>query len=224
MPNPNLRPEVGKNKEIGLNLRYDDIFQKGDSFRGKFNLFRNDVEDYIELTGTGVFSGPPVNSFNFYQYQNIESARLEGFEFETMYDAGSWFAGLSGQTITGKNMVTGIGLVSTPADKISTTAGVRLLDHKLTVAMRWTAFDALTDLPANYLPTDAYDLVNLYVGYAPHPDVLASFSIDNILDEYYLPYPVPRSSATDAQWDGLWASRGPGITYKAGLQIRFAAM
>ena len=43
LPNPNLRPEVGKNKEVGLNLKYDDIFSAGDSFRGKFNVFRNDV-------------------------------------------------------------------------------------------------------------------------------------------------------------------------------------
>ena len=43
LPNPNLRPEVGKNKEAGLNLKYDDIFTSGDSFRGKFNVFRNDV-------------------------------------------------------------------------------------------------------------------------------------------------------------------------------------
>ena len=55
LPNPNLRPEVGKNKEAGLNLKYDDIFTAGDSFRGKFNVFRNDVDDYIDLVAS-----PPV--------------------------------------------------------------------------------------------------------------------------------------------------------------------
>ncbi len=43
LPNANLRPEVGKNKEIGLNVKKNDIFSAGDSFRGKFNIFRNDV-------------------------------------------------------------------------------------------------------------------------------------------------------------------------------------
>ena len=52
LPNPNLRPEVGKNKEIGLNLKYNDIFTSGDSFRGKFNVFRNDVDDYIDLVAS----------------------------------------------------------------------------------------------------------------------------------------------------------------------------
>ena len=54
LPNPNLRPEVGKNKEAGLNLKYDDIFTAGDSFRGKFNVFRNDVDDYIDLVGAPI--------------------------------------------------------------------------------------------------------------------------------------------------------------------------
>ena len=47
LPNPLLRPEVGKNKEVGLNLKYNDIFTSGDSFRGKFNVFRNDITDFI---------------------------------------------------------------------------------------------------------------------------------------------------------------------------------
>ena len=61
LPNPNLRPEVGKNKEIGLNLKYDDIFTAGDSFRGKFNVFRNDVDDYIDLVASTPV--PPVPPF-----------------------------------------------------------------------------------------------------------------------------------------------------------------
>ena len=44
MPNPNLRPEVGKNKEIGFNVKRNGIFAPGDSFRGKFNFFINDVD------------------------------------------------------------------------------------------------------------------------------------------------------------------------------------
>ena len=102
LPNPNLRPEVGKNKEAGLNLKYDGMFPPGDSFRGKFNVFRNDVEDYIDLVGFGAASsGAAVRrSFiQFYQYQNIAHARIEGFEAETLYDAGTWFVGVAGHLI-----------------------------------------------------------------------------------------------------------------------------
>ena len=54
---PGLRPEVGKNKEVGLNLKYDGIFTAGDSFRGKFNVFRNDVDDYIDLVASTPIAG-----------------------------------------------------------------------------------------------------------------------------------------------------------------------
>src|SRR5882757_5630001 len=74
LPNAALRPEVGKNKEAGVNLKYDGIFAANDSFRGKFNVFRNDVDDYIDL----VASPPVLTMFGplsqFYQYQNITHA------------------------------------------------------------------------------------------------------------------------------------------------------
>ena len=52
LPNPGIRPEVGKNKEAGVNLKYDGVFTAGDSFRGKFNVFRNDIDDYIDLVAS----------------------------------------------------------------------------------------------------------------------------------------------------------------------------
>src|SRR5690606_22861187 len=43
LPNPNLRPEVGKTFEVGVNVSYDDVLTAGDRFRAKVNVFRNDV-------------------------------------------------------------------------------------------------------------------------------------------------------------------------------------
>jgi len=60
LPNANIRPEIGQTKEIGVNLKYDDVLMKGDKVRVKANVFRNDVQDYIEL----VQFGPPV-TFTF---------------------------------------------------------------------------------------------------------------------------------------------------------------
>ncbi len=97
LPNANLQAEVGKTKEIGFNVKKNDIFTSGDSFRGKFNVFRNDVENYIDLVSFSTPSAPAyLGQYNpFYQYQNISGARIEGFEAETMYDAGLWFLGVS---------------------------------------------------------------------------------------------------------------------------------
>ncbi|WP_342734799.1 TonB-dependent hemoglobin/transferrin/lactoferrin family receptor [Bradyrhizobium sp. B117] len=222
LPNPNLRPEVGKNKEIGINLKYDNIFTASDSFRGKINLFRNDVSDYIDLvastpvpTGFGSFS-------QFYQYQNIAQARIEGFEAETMYDAGDWFVGLAGHYIKGKNVQTNIGLATITPTKVVTTGGVRLLDRSLVLSAQWASYGPNNDIPAGYVPSTGYDLINLYMTYAATKDIVFSASIDNLLNQYYRPYAIPGSSTDGTtQNDVLWTSPGPGRVYKAGLRIHF---
>ena len=239
LPNPNLRPEVGKNSEIGLNLKFDNIFSTGDSFRGKFSAFRNNLEDYIELTAsapTTVYMNvnpfpPPVilvpigNYSQFFQYQNIDKAHIQGFEAETMYDAGTWFVGITGQLQRGYNDVTGEGLANIQPNKIVTTAGVRLLDKTLTIGGSWVSAAANTHVPANYLPSTSYDLVNLFLTYEPVKDVTLGFTVDNLLNEYYRPYAIPKS-ATDgsSQNDVLWAAPPPGTVYKGSLRVRFSAL
>ncbi|MGQ0682232.1 TonB-dependent hemoglobin/transferrin/lactoferrin family receptor [Bradyrhizobium sp.] len=223
LPNPNLRPEVGKNKEAGINLKYDNVFIATDSFRGKFNVFRNDVDDYIDLVAFGFTPLPPFGTFaQFYQYQNIAHARIEGFEWETMYDAGAWYLGVSGHLIRGKNVQTGVGLSTIIPRKVTTTAGVRLLDRKLTLAAQWSSFAGNTDIPVGYLPATDYELVNLYLTYNATRDIVLTASIDNLLNQYYRPYAIPRGSSDNStQNDVLWSSPGPGRVYKAGLKIHF---
>jgi hemoglobin/transferrin/lactoferrin receptor protein len=216
LPNPNLRPEVGKNKEIGVNVKKNDLFTQGDTLRAKFNVFRNDVDDFIDAVQF------PVGPTLYYQYQNIAKARLEGFEAETFYDANLWFVGVSATVQRGENVQTGLGLVSVQPRKITTTAGVRLFQNQLILAMQWAAVTANTKVPATYLPGTSYNLLNAYVTYKPHRDITVNFSVDNILNEYYRPYAVPRSSDfTSTQNDVLWSSAAPGRVFKLGARYHF---
>jgi hemoglobin/transferrin/lactoferrin receptor protein len=225
LPNAGLRPEVGKNKEVGLNLKYNDIFTSGDSFRGKINVFRNDVEGYIDLVASTPTATPFGTFSQFYQYQNIAHARIEGVEAETMYDAGSWYVGVAGHLIRGKNVATNIGLATITPRKITTTGGVRLLDRRLILAAQWSSFGANNDLPAGYLPSTGYELVNLYATWHATKDIMFTASIDNLLNQYYRPYAIPGSSTDGTtQNDVLWSSPGPGRVYKAGLKIHFGGV
>ncbi len=97
LPNLGLRPEVGKTKEIGINIRQDGLFVANDALRIKANVFRNDVTDFIEQTsrrqrpggGRAASVCTDRRSFGCIQYQNIPSARIRGAEFEGNYDAGT---------------------------------------------------------------------------------------------------------------------------------------
>lgn len=225
LPNPNLRPEVGKTKEIGINLKYNGVFAANDALRAKFNVFRNDVDNYIDLLP----SAPTMTMFGpfsqYYQYQNIADARIQGFEFETNYDAGDWFIGVAGNVQRGRNMTTNVGLATVQPRKVTTTAGVRLLDRKLIASAQWSSYAALTDLPAGYLPSTAYNLVHLFLTYQAAQDVVLTASVQNLLNEYYRPYAIPGSSTDGtSQNDVLFASPGPGIVFRAGLRVHFGGV
>ncbi|GKQ55943.1 TonB-dependent hemoglobin/transferrin/lactoferrin family receptor [Bradyrhizobium sp. Ce-3] len=220
LPNAALRPEVGKNKEAGINLKYDGIFSANDSFRGKINVFRNDVDGYIDLVASAPTTTPFGRFSQFYQYQNIAHARIEGFELETMYDAGDWFVGVAGHLMRGRNTETNVGLATITPRKVTTTGGVRLLDRSLIIAAQWSSFGANNDLPAGYLPSTGYELVNLYLTWNATKDITFTASVDNLLNQYYRPYAIPGSSTDGTtQNDVLFSSPGPGTVYKAGLKI-----
>lgn len=237
LPNPDLKPEIGKTKELGVNLKFDSILQARDKFRAKASIFRNDVEDYIELVEFGPpvmaclpfppFNCPPnppfpLNGTSLAQYQNLTQAKLEGAEFEAQYDAGNWFAGIAGSHVRGTDEGTGQPLATVPPDKVVLTYGMRFLDQKLTTAVRWVGVapkDA-NDIPdrdgdgnPDITPSSGYGIVNLYVGYEPKPDVLLTFSVDNLFDKQYVPYLNAAANTTLPM---------PGITVKGGIQIRFS--
>lgn len=228
LPNPNLRPEIGKNKEVGLNLKYDNIFAQNDSFRGKFNVFRNDLEDYIDL----VASTPTTSAFGccfsqFYQYKNIANAHIQGFEAEATYDAGAWFVGVAGQIQRGYNDATNVGLVNIQPNKIATTLGLRSPDRTVTLAGTWVSAASNQHIDQlQYIPNTSYELLNVYLTWQPTKDLWFNFGVDNVLDRYYRPYAVARTTSTDGttQNDLLWTAPQPGIVYKAAMRIHFGAM
>jgi hemoglobin/transferrin/lactoferrin receptor protein len=170
-----------------------------------------------------------INSTSLAQYQNTGDAQINGVELNADYDAGGWFAGVAGQAMRGRDQA-GLPLATIQPDQLATTLGIRSDDRKLTLAMRWTAIAAKSaaEIPdrnkdgvPDFLATGAYNLVGLYLGYSPTQDVTTSFSVDNLFNQYYVPY-LQGQTAAAGQPPGV-VFPGPGITFKAGLQIRFAA-
>jgi hemoglobin/transferrin/lactoferrin receptor protein len=222
IPNPTLKAEIGKTAEAGINLKYNDLFQKGDAFRAKFAVFRNNVENYIDqilvpsgTTGAGGIpcnaAGPPGFPFCI-QYQNVEKARLEGAEFEAVYDAGVWFTQLAASHVRGRDLTNDVPLSTVLPDKVAVTVGGRWLDRKLTTAVQVIGVAAQDDVPPGSLTSPGYGIVNLYAGYQANRDVLLTFAVENLFDKQYAPY-LNASAVAPLPM--------PGITVKAGVQIHF---
>lgn len=227
LSNLGLKPEIGKTKEVGINIRQDSLFVANDALRIKANLFQNDVTDFIEQTSLangqagqgGVTCTTPI--FGCIQYQNIPSARIRGAEFESHYDAGLWFLGVAATTQKGEDLTKSQPLVKIYPAQVATTVGARFWERKVTVAVRWLAVAAkeAKDVPAGVtaLPTDAFNVFNLYVDYRPTEDVTLALGIDNLFNEYYVKYLDLRTQGGNS----LVPSPSPGITFKGSLKVRF---
>lgn len=236
LPNPDLDPEVAHNFEGGINLKYDNVITTGDKFRAKLTAFHNSVDNYIDQVTTGdtggylLFIRPGCTGVNpsvgcipagflplfddvTLQYQNVRDATIEGIEFESYYDAQSWFVGLAAHRIRGKNEDTGYGLMTTPADQVTLTAGFRAFDNKLTAGAR-TRFVAQQDrfeegeLRAARF-TDAYTVVDLFGEYQVSDKFIVNANIDNLFDETYRQH--------------LDQYNSPGLNARIGLTMRLGA-
>ena len=156
LANPNLRPEVARNVEGGVNLSFNDIYLPGDKFRGKFGGFVNQVENFIDIKETGparlvpFVPGLPVAycarrpflcfPLRDFQYQNVAKAEISGIEGEGAYDWGGGFFSVSGFLNNGRDLSTGAPLATVAPSRISGTLAFRGLEkNALTAGIRYTA-------------------------------------------------------------------------------------
>lgn len=208
LPNANLRPETANNIEGGVNFRFDDVVQDGDRIRARVLGYYNQVDDYI---GTVVLPysrrpGAACTSPPFcYQYENISQANLWGFEAGIDYDAGRWFAGLSGTISRGTDAETGNDLDTIPPDRLILSGGFRALSQKLTAGGRLSLVSDQKDVSPG-LESDAYAVLDLYAKYDVDDRLAIGLNIDNVFDAYYQPF--------------LDAEAAPGLNAKLTLDLR----
>nr|WP_242467346.1 TonB-dependent hemoglobin/transferrin/lactoferrin family receptor [Thiocapsa imhoffii] len=213
VPNPDLKPETARNKEIGMRLRRAGLFQPGDEGRASLNLFRNDVSDFIEQLVIFAFRPVPGNPGlgGVSYFENVRDARLEGFEAELAYEAPRWFARAGYGLTTGKDMESGEPLGGIPANELILSAGGRLPSHGLSFGWRGRFVAAQDRVPAGVEASSSYDLHDLYLTWQPpqvkHQALRLDFGIDNLMDRDYLPY--------------LSAIEGPGRNIKLTMVVSF---
>lgn len=222
LPNPDLKPETGKTWELGVNYKTDAVFQPGDALRLKAAYFHNDIKDYISQnddidagTGSCPFLGlRPIWAGGAYtascaQYQNYASAKIHGFEFESVYDAAWGFAGLSA-SITNGHTVSHDGqredLKTTPSSQVTAQLGFRFFEDRLTVGGEVQH----NGKPKGNADADDYTLVNAFATYKANENMKFDFRVDNIFDTKY-------ANALNA------ASKlyEPGVTFKLAATMRF---
>jgi hemoglobin/transferrin/lactoferrin receptor protein len=199
-PNPDLKPEIAHNIEGGINLRFDNLIVEEDRLRMKFGIFHNRVDDYIEQ----VFTRFPIPGG--YQYRNIAEAVINGFEAEGIYDAGSYFVGISGNILNGKNSRTNEDLVKVPPNCLTGTLGFRGYDGRLEVGTRVSLVGAKDKAEDFGFVGDPYAVVDLFANWKVDERVTTGLVVENLFDHQYTEY--------------LNGNPSPGFNAKASLSVK----
>ncbi|HWP94249.1 MAG TPA: TonB-dependent receptor [Gammaproteobacteria bacterium] len=190
-PNPDLRPERARTRELGLRHRHG-------AWRIFATVFESDVEDFIEQQVIFI-SGPPVfdPSTGMLVYPGTTTvtnvdAELHGWEAEASWDPGVWFTTLALGRVFARDMA-GEPLASTPPDRATLRAGARLFERRLVAGGQITWGAAREDVPAGTITTGSYRTLDLFLRWLPTDGALRgfefTFGLDNALDENWRIHP-----------------------------------
>ncbi|MGH8547711.1 MAG: TonB-dependent receptor domain-containing protein, partial [Methylococcales bacterium] len=190
-PNPNLKPERARNKEIGFRLHRDSLFLDEDRARFRAAYFYNEVTNFIDTQVIFAFRPVPGNPGigGTTTNVNVTDALLEGFEGEFSYEMPYGYAGLSYSQTRGDNRTTREPLSNVPADKWVIQAGLRYPRFDLTLGWRTRVVLDQNRIPSGGTPTGGYSVHDLKLSWAPtkgeFKDLRVDFGIDNLSDEDY---------------------------------------
>ena len=210
VPNPDLKPEEAKNKELSARMNFagmlgdDELVLTG-------SIFRNDVDNFINqytYDNHPIFGIPLKTS-----WENVDEAVLEGFEVVSQYRYRNIETGLSYGQTRGEDKKSGDPLGNIPADKIVVDVAYLALQGDLKLGTRYTHVNEQDEVnPGNAVQSyDSYELVDVYVSYEPAAGSLkgfkADFTINNLANEYYR-----------VAWQELYEA---GRNYKLNLRYMF---
>lgn len=210
VPNPDLRPERAKNREIGLVYGRSDQFVTGDRIDARLNVFRTDFDDFIEQRVVfdpivGRPMGPPMGrTFS----DNVLDARINGAELELDYRTDNAFIRATATRLRGRNRSDGDALGGIPADELSLAAGRWLFNRDWLLGARVTAVATQDRVRADASETPGYTLWDAFVTWQParfDRRMRVDFRVDNLTDRQYRPHnsalPDPgRNLSVRASW------------------------
>lgn len=203
--NPDLRPEISKSREVGINILQDGLLWGDDKLRLKLAYYDNHYTDYIQTM--------PIEGFR-YHFDNIPKALHEGIDISASYHTGWFFADLALNHFLAIELCTADGVCQLakgdvipimgppdfanyrPAETSgSGTLGVRLFDQALTLGGR--ARFSSTRYGSSWPPAalqslgyggtwPSYAVFDLFGSLELGRDTQLNVSVENIADRYYL--------------------------------------
>lgn len=181
VPNPNLKPEQAKNKELLARAHLTDLLAIDDSLKLTASLFENNVTDFIETQVIMDFANRIFESRN----RNVQNATLKGGELTLNYRLQDLDLGLSYGRTLGKDNDTGRALEGIPADKWVMGVGYWLWDSQLRLGSQLTYANSVSSETEHYDDYTLWDVGAHWVGRGGLDGVELGLTVDNLTDRYY---------------------------------------
>lgn len=180
IPNPFLRPETARNREVGVNFKADDLLTRNDRLRARLVYFNTNYSDFIDQVITA------TTTTNV----NRQTANIQGIEAEIAYTGFGFFGSVAASRLRGdQTSPINTPLSSIPGDKLVLTAGYTHERTGLTFGGRAKFVADQFRVPSGTPATPGYSLFDLFVSWEPVSGPLAGvrmdFGIDNITDRFY---------------------------------------
>ena len=195
-PNPDLKPEYARNRELGASYSVDGLLRPKDRLRIKAAYFANRVDGFIDYGEVENYLG------KYTTFVNLDRAYFQGTEWSLSYDAGTAFlqasytrfnvlrfcnAGACSDNVGG---IMGSPFIPSK-EKIALSAGVRLFDRSVTLGARVrrdgrraAANDDTAGFGGIQTFWPAYTVYDLYGSVQLGRSTQLGFSIENLRDTY----------------------------------------
>jgi hemoglobin/transferrin/lactoferrin receptor protein len=175
---PDLKDEKGKNIELGLSYRSDDLMFAGDQASMKLTLFRNHIDDMIIRTNAPA----PTPA-----YVNVDRAYLRGGELEANYLTGVWQFSAAVSVVEGEDQ-DGVDLDTLPNNRIALT-GVWQARPDWSLGARAILADG-RDKPSGE-HRGGFGVYDIFAIWTPQGGVLdgleVNMGVDNLTNREYVP-------------------------------------
>lgn len=197
--NPSLKPESSESKEIGFSLNFNDLVQRGDAWQSKLSYYQSDINDLIDLQVDFAFDdscfSPPFLpcSAGTSSSANVDSASIDGVEFESRYENNHLIINVTYSKIEGENDATGSDLGSLTPDRLNLDVRYKLDSIDTQVGAIWQlakrferrTYDDTNDVFSVDETRNGYGVLDIYGSWRPMESLMLTAGVDNVFDRDY---------------------------------------
>ena len=191
IPNEGLKGEATQSWEAGFSYQRDSLIMNGDQAYVGVRYVRNNIDGFIQsvaLPDGEINVNGRTRRVITSTFENVDAARIDGWEIFANYATSRWFASLTLQTLDGRDKETGAPLRNVSPESLNASLGVYLFNGRARVGVDFTSRgDRIVDPTGEDPRFDrlGYDVFDVFASYRLNERFSVQLRMENATDELY---------------------------------------